>query len=243
VRAYYDQVWVYGDPGIYDVLEECQLGPEVSRRARFTGYLDPSWRVERESLGGAPAESGTDGLVLCQVGGGQDGGTLAECFAAARFPAATQGLIVAGPHMPADVRVRLEDRARHRSDLSVTGFSTAPGALLSRADRVVSMGGYNSICEIVASGKRALIVPRVRPRSEQLIRASRFAERGLLDVLHPDMASPQAITEWLERSRATGETATGPDFDGLSVVPKLLRELTQVGANATQQGEQVHAAD
>jgi hypothetical protein len=62
-------------------------------------------------------------------------------------------------------------------------------------------------------------------------------------MLHPDMASPQAITEWLERSRATGETATGPDFDGLSVVPKLLRELTQVGANATQQGEQVHAAD
>jgi predicted glycosyltransferase len=243
VRSYYDAVWVYGDPGIYDVLEECQLGPEVSRRARFTGYLDPSHRIRRESRSRATTESTSDTLVLCQVGGGQDGGQLAESFAAARFPAGTQGVIVAGPHMPRDVRSRLEDRADHRPDLSVTGFSTAPGVLLSEADHVVSMGGYNSVCEILASGKRALIVPRVRPRSEQLIRASRFAELGLLDMLHPDMASPQAITDWLEQAGTVGEAAPGPNFDGLSVVPRLLRELTETVAKGNGPGEDLHAAD
>ena len=51
------------------------------------------------------------------------------------------------------------------------------------------MGGYNTSCEILACGRRALIVPRIIPRREQLIRAQRLSELGAVDVLHPQALS------------------------------------------------------
>jgi predicted glycosyltransferase len=50
------------------------------------------------------------------------------------------------------------------------------------------MGGYNTYCEILSFDKPALIVPRVAPRQEQLIRARRAAELGLIDMLLPQEA-------------------------------------------------------
>ena len=50
------------------------------------------------------------------------------------------------------------------------------------------MGGYNTYCEILSFDKPALIVPRVRPREEQLIRARRAAELGLVEMLLPEEA-------------------------------------------------------
>ena len=38
------------------------------------------------------------------------------------------------------------------------------------------MGGYNTYCEILSFDKPALIVPRMRPRLEQLIRARARAQ-------------------------------------------------------------------
>jgi predicted glycosyltransferase len=40
-------------------------------------------------------------------------------------------------------------------------------------------------------------VPRVKPRSEQMVRAERLRDMGLVSVLHPDRASSSAITSWL----------------------------------------------
>ena len=55
---------------------------------------------------------------------------------------------------------------------------------MNRAHCVVAMGGYNTFCEILSFDKPALIVPRVRPRLEQAIRAGRAEELGLIDVLY-----------------------------------------------------------
>ena len=46
---------------------------------------------------------------------------------------------------------------------------------MERAAGVVAMGGYNTFCEILSFDKKALIVPRTRPRLEQFIRAARAA--------------------------------------------------------------------
>lgn len=60
--------------------------------------------------------------------------------------------------------------------------------LIAGAKAVVAMGGYNTYCEILSFDKPALIVPRVRPREEQLIRARRAAELGLIEMLLPEEA-------------------------------------------------------
>ena len=45
---------------------------------------------------------------------------------------------------------------------------------MARAAGVVAMGGYNTFCEILSFDKPALVVPRVRPRLEQAIRAGGY---------------------------------------------------------------------
>lgn len=48
IAAYYDAVWVYGDPTVYDLLCEYQMSNETAEKVRFTGYLDPTSRFAAE---------------------------------------------------------------------------------------------------------------------------------------------------------------------------------------------------
>jgi predicted glycosyltransferase len=97
---------------------------------------------------------------------------------------------------------------------------------MRRAECVVSMGGYNSVYEVLSFEKPALIVPRVKPRREQLIRAERLQALGLVDVLHPEALSAPALSNWLARGRPPVRPARERiDFNGLRRVPHLLEEL------------------
>ncbi len=58
-------------------------------------------------------------------------------------------------------------------------------------------GDITPLREILSLRKRALIIPRIVPRLEQWIRASRMAEKNLVTCLHPDSLTPQSITDWL----------------------------------------------
>jgi predicted glycosyltransferase len=69
--------------------------------------------------------------------------------------------------------------------------------LMWAAERVITMGGYNTTCEILSFQKPALIIPRIKPRQEQWLRATRLKQLGLVDVLHPDQVNAQNLTAWL----------------------------------------------
>src|SRR5260370_507074 len=127
------------------------------------------------------------------------GPPLAEAFAQVDFQKGTRGVILTGPFMPLDVLERLYRLTHNRPQLRVIKFVTDPDILLSLADRVVAMGGYNTVCEVLSFEKPALIVPRIKPRQEQLIRARRLRDLGLIDMLHPHELCPDKMAEWRER--------------------------------------------
>jgi predicted glycosyltransferase len=60
--------------------------------------------------------------------------------------------------------------------------------LIDDSRAVVGMCGYNTFCELLSFDKRALMVPRMAPRMEQFVRASRAADLGLVLMLHPGEA-------------------------------------------------------
>ncbi|OLE35957.1 MAG: glycosyltransferase, partial [Cyanobacteria bacterium 13_1_40CM_2_61_4] len=155
VRLYYDAVWVYGDPAVYDTVREYAFAPDVAAKVHYTGYLDRRSRLKRKTPNGSdPAAMlglKPGKLVLCLVGGGQDGAELAEAFVDADLPPETNGVVLTGPYMPPQVRQRLSRRAaRHPRRRRVVTFMREPTRILQRADRVVSMGGYNTVCEILS---------------------------------------------------------------------------------------------
>src|SRR2546422_548261 len=45
VRTYYDAIWVYGDPAVYDPVREYAFAPDVAAKVRYTGYLDQRARL------------------------------------------------------------------------------------------------------------------------------------------------------------------------------------------------------
>ncbi len=236
VEAYYDAIWVYGSPRVYDPVAEYDLPPHVVAKLRYTGYFDaagagagtssaaPAPDGRRDPLAGLHLSPGP--FALCMVGGGEDGGALAEAFARAPLPRGMNAVLVTGPFMPPDVRARLAYEAEGQPRLRVVGFSASPEQLLRRASRVVAMGGYNTIWEILSHEKPALIAPRCSPRQEQRIRAERLRDLGLLDLLYPEPATPGAIGAWLARDVPRRPRARElVDMGGLARLPHLLAEL------------------
>jgi predicted glycosyltransferase len=225
IRDYYDAVWVYGDPRVYDLTKEYRLSSEVAAKVRFTGYLDPRVRLMRAPVKYHAALQDR-AFVLCDVGGGQDGARLAEAFSLAELPAGMTGVIVTGPLMAPEAQQRMRQRAAGNPQLLVFRHISEPVALIKRAARLIGMGGYNSICEALSFEKPALIVPRVRPSAEQMVRAQRLHELGLIDVIHPDQITPQAISKWLAgECKPPQQVHERFDFKGLQILPRLFEQV------------------
>jgi predicted glycosyltransferase len=237
IAQYYDAVWVYGDPAVFDLTQEYRFLRTVASKIRYVGYFDQRQRLQYlaspetvvEDLCLPPGK-----LALCLVGGGQDGAALAQQFAQATLPPDTNGVILTGPFMSESDRQHLQACAATQPRLRIVDYLEEPTQLLKQADSVVSMGGYNTTCELLSFGKRSLIVPRVTPRLEQWIRAKRLQDLGWIDVLHPDHLSPETLSNWLAQQPTTLAKARSPiDLNGLDRLPELVIDvLTQAALPA-----------
>lgn len=229
IRAYYDAVWVYGDPSVYDLGHEYRLSPDIVAKLHYTGYLDSRDRLKFANPDHPQARVlhhlTTRPFVLCMVGGGQDGGHLAEAFVQTELPLGMDGVLVTGPLMPPEMCQRLLALAAQRTDLHVLDYVSEPTVLLTQASRVIAMGGYNTTCELLSFQKRSLIVPRVKPRREQLVRARRLQRLGLVDVMHPSRVSARALSRWLAHSDEKPPLGDRIDLNGLTRIPQLLTHL------------------
>ncbi len=226
IGDFYDAVWVYGDRTVYDPIAAYGFGQDISAKARYVGYFDQRARLVAAAHADDPSVTlrrPSHRLALCLVGGGDDGARLAAAFAHAELPEGYQGIILTGTRMPVAARRRLTRIAAARPRLHVVESVSEPVLLTRRADRIVAMGGYNTICEILSFEKRALIVPRVKPRREQLIRTQRFCELGLVDMLQPGELSARALTEWLARDGPPPRVDGRVDLGGLPRVLQLLQ--------------------
>lgn len=228
----FHELWIYGDRRVCDPIQEYDLPASIASRVRFTGYLDQTRRLEgvsRESRREVESlVASNQRLAVCLVGGGQDGSALASAFASARMPEGTLGIVVAGPFMPREARDEVARRVADRPDMRLLDFLGEADLLVARADRVVAMGGYNTVASILSFAKQALIIPRVRPRLEQFIRASRLAEMNLLEMLHPDQLTSARLTQWLDGPPATCACPRRLlDMRGLERVPRFVLDVLQ----------------
>jgi predicted glycosyltransferase len=186
VGMLYDMVWVYGPPEFYDPLSGLDVPANVRAKMKFVGFLQRALpRVEE------PDHRPKGDYILVTTGGGGDGAELIHqvIHAYQQDPSLThRALIVLGPYMPAKKRRKLMRKGANIPFIEMIGFDNRMEELIAGAKGVVAMGGYNTYCEILSFDKPALIVPRVAPRQEQLIRARRAQELGLIEMFLPEEA-------------------------------------------------------
>jgi predicted glycosyltransferase len=96
------------------------------------------------------------------------------------------------------------------------------------ADVVVSLAGYNTVCELLSFAHRAILVPRAEPVQEQLIRARLLAAKGYFDLIEPEDLKPDIlIARVLSALKPTPTVVPPLDLDGLPRVVQRTAELLQ----------------
>lgn len=223
VERYYDSVVVYGPDNTTGDALSC-LDATMPVPVTHVGFV-----------GNRPASTAPDdlpaGYLLVTVGGGSDGHALidavldADEYAPLPFPV----VVVTGPLMPIHEVARLSSRCDGQH-IRLFEFRHDMAQVIAGARGVVTMGGYNTISEVLQTGAPALVVPRVRPSAEQLIRATDLATFGLADMIHPDLITPErmwnAIIEMSKRPRRPIDDA---DYRGAERTATLLLEWAADG--------------
>jgi predicted glycosyltransferase len=234
IDAYYDEVLVVGSPSIFDLRREYAFPPFAAAKVRFCGYIArEAARRSRAEMRAALGIAARERLLLVTPGGGEDGARLvASCLeglAQTRPAQRPRTHIVFGPEMPQAERETLEAVARQLPQVSMQTFCDDMMSLIGAADVALTMGGYNTVCELLTSGRRAVIVPRTEPGHEQLLRAERMAVHGLLKMVHPDAASPAALMHAVQSqfdAHARGDALPRlKSMHGLERVAQSLRML------------------
>lgn len=183
IEELFDEVLIYGCRHFYDSVAEYRLSAAIASKITFTGYLIDE-RIETR----AAAPSVHNPKIICALGGGKDGAPVGWAFLEAMARLATSGWrgeLVTGPLMPEDDKTELSGAAA-RIGVRCFNFAEDLPGRLAEADVVVAMGGYNTICEVLGAATPAVIVPRANPRREQLLRATRLSDRGLVRMVVPD---------------------------------------------------------
>mgnify|MGYP001047856765 CR=1 FL=1 len=225
-EEYYDEIWVYGLASVYDPTTGLNLSDRAQSRMHWTGYL-------RRDLGptGEPPEQP---YILITPGGGGDGKAMVDLVLTAyeQDPdLAPRAVLIYGPFLTGDDRESFEARVENLNGrVTASGFESRIETLFAGAEGVVSMGGYNTFCEVLSFDKRAVIVPRTVPRLEQWIRASRAEEMGLIRMLDEtrDGMTPEAMITAIRNlpdQPLPSQAITGGLLDGLEYVTRRVKAL------------------
>ena len=228
----YDGIAVYGSPRLYDVAQAYSIPAPARPKLHYCGFIvrDPP-DVDRDALRrqyGLPPDGP---LVLATVGSGSDGYPVLEAAGAAvarlraKFPH-LHAILVTGPFMPAEQQAKLQAMSSGACRV-LARADTLP--LMAAADAILSMGGYNSVCEALALARPLVIVPRATHKIEQQIRAETLAAHGLARWVHPRELDGQRLAEALEwalrcdpRAVARRVREVIPSFDGAAQLTAYL---------------------
>jgi predicted glycosyltransferase len=235
VQNCFDGVAVLGHPHVFDVRTEYHFPEALRLKTSFCGYISKDEPVRpRAEVHCELQVSDGDKLALVTTGGGEDGYQLLQNYLQG-LPSTGQprfkSLIITGPDLAPGQAGAISTLAQARPGVRVLDFTADMLSYINAADVVVSMAGYNTICEILSLKKKAVVVPRVHPVEEQRIRAERMSKLALFRMILPPDLNPRslmdAVTRQLDAPNPLVEESCSIDLGGLPRVTGLVMELME----------------
>ncbi|MBT5413322.1 MAG: glycosyl transferase family 28 [Rhodospirillaceae bacterium] len=219
-RDRFDRILVHGDPALLPFEASFPPAAALGDRLTYTGYVTP----EPEAPGGPDAPGHDE--VLVSAGGGAVGARLLRAARDARPLSARASdrrwRLIAGGALAEGAYRNLAAGGddglvveRHRPDFR---------ALLANCHVSVSQAGYNTASELLAAGKRAVVVPYVgRGETEQSLRAERLALHGFVVSLAEADLTPTTLAAAVDSALAA-PAAKGPRprMDGAGASLRLI---------------------
>lgn len=201
LNGYFDAVLVHADPNLAQLGETFDQFDEIEIPVVYTGYIAPkpepaaAQKIRQQLHIGAE-----ELLIIASAGGGNVGAPLLEAVVRAFNQLAVHKTcrlkVFTGPFLERGDYDGLEQMAGENVQLEQ--FTPNFLSYLAAADLSVSMGGYNTTMNILATGVPALVWPFPQNR-EQRLRAGRLAKEGVLKVIEDEGLRPDRLAGLMDQ--------------------------------------------
>ena len=222
----FDGLLIHSDPGVLPLDTTFSRMKDIRIPVKYTGFVTPFPHLARagkirKSLG---AEEDMF-LVVVSAGGGNVGQELLMAAARAHdfLPSRVCMVLLTGPYM--EKKERLQVQALAGDGIHVADFREDFVSLLHAADLSVSMGGYNTLVNILAARVPALIFPFDQNR-EQALRALTFGKCAPIHVIGRQDLVPHCLAARIQAVSNTGREGREKD------TPPIFPDLTGAAVSA-----------
>jgi predicted glycosyltransferase len=222
VKHRFDHVIVHGDPALIRLEASFPRAREIEDRISYSGIVAPELAAEDPS--------GGDFDVIVSGGGGAVGYRLfvaaIEAKPLTRLESA-RWVVSTGPNLDRQQARELERIAAARN-VSLARYLPDLATRLSRAQLSISQAGY-TVADILTAGCRCVLCPyAVGGETEQSLRASVLARRGLAAVVREDEVSPETMAAAVEKALRLGPAdRSAIDLDGARGTGRILHGLLE----------------
>ena len=204
----YDAVLVYGDPVVKTTALELGMARRLRIPVEHVGYVAPPPLARPSPRRHRPT-------LVVTVGGGGDGlpvlNTYIDFLHNSPLARRIRSVLVSGPFSP-DAELGRQAEFLARSGVEILPFSDQMESLLATADGAITMAGYNTVAELLSYETPGILVPRVRPRVEQWLRATSLAAVTEFVPVGPVELSIELLERFVEELQGRGE-ARRPQLD------------------------------
>jgi len=229
INKYYHLVLVHGDERLQRLEETFPRVGDLNCPVAYTGYVV---RPENRATGSARSEN-RQPTIIVSVGGGKypEGHLLLESVIhvagvlEGRIPHKFH--IFAGPFISPAIYQRLDALTHTTRNVTLEKFIPDLADKLRLADLSISLGGYNTIMDILCTGVRALILPVTsNGDTEQTVRADKLKKLGVLqELLHPEALAPEPLAAAILEALKTKPGKVNLNLDGADNSASFLKEF------------------
>ena len=225
-RKYFDLVLVHGDPRFQVLDESFSRVADLGCPVVYTGYVHRGVKRGKPagcaSLSGRPTIVGSIGAGKCESGHHLLD-ALISAAAVLEHDLPHQFEIFTGPFMAEHDYARLAARVADLRNVTLSSYTPDLAGHLSRSDLSVSMGGYNTVMDVLAANVRALVYPVIgNGDNEQRVRAEKLAASGALEIIETADLLPERLAGKIRAALQRAAQPVSLDMDGARKTRELI---------------------
>ena len=201
LNRFFDGLLIHADPDLVTLEKTFGKTDAITADVHYTGFISPQPRSEaRDKIRKKINLDDRDRLIVASIGSGSVGLELMEATIRGfnRMVAGRKGTILqlfTGPYL---AESSYQELCKNRSQqIRVERFSSHFIDWLAAADLSISMAGYNTCMNVLATGVPSLMYPFDQNR-EQRMRVTRIGSSGNIRLLEKDDLLPEALARTME---------------------------------------------
>ena len=216
INAYFDYVLVHSDPQYIKFDESFSAVDLIKDKIVYTGYVTEGKCFTNQYTGNG---------VLVSMGGGAISREIVEVFLpVAQLLTEYDFHFITGPYTSEDIKSRLVSMSTTHANIVLKPFTDHFESVLSQAALSVSLGGYNTVMNILNTRTRAIILP-YKDTVEQGMRVGVLQKSGFLRVLESEEHDPEVCRSIVIEMMESDYTKSQIDLSGSEGTRKFIKRL------------------